>query len=205
MNRIPRGGPVVRAGRSPARGDHAPSARDHPRRGRPRHRVDQVEDAHLRLRGEHRQLQPREERRQPSVPPRRGDPGRASRLEGDGKPVRTMRFADLESVVAPGATGRRTGRDAPEEPRLEPSARGAQAASAAALRGRRIPRWSRSVGIHSGGKSALPSISQTARPPVSTTGWGRTTCRSSSSPARRATARRQRRSRRSWRSSASAS
>lgn len=133
MNRIPRGGPVVRAGRSPARGDHAPSARDHPRRGRPRHRVDQVEDAHLRLRGEHRQLQPREERRQPSVPPRRGDPGRASRLQGDGKLVRTMRFADLESVVAPGATGRRTGRDAPEEPRLEPSARGAQAASAAAL------------------------------------------------------------------------
>lgn len=211
MNRIPRGGPVVRAGRSPARGDHAPSARDHPRRGRPRHRVDQVEDAHLRLRGNIASFNPAKNvvsllfHRGAEIP---GEPPASKATASSSAPCASPTSTSSRPgrpTSSPGASGRRTGRDAPEEPRLEPSARGAQAASAAALRGRRIPRRSRSVGIHSGGKSALPSISQTARPPVSTTGWGRTTCRSSSSPARRATARRQRRSRRSWRSSASAS
>jgi hypothetical protein len=59
-----------------------------------------VEDADVCLRGEHRQLQPVEERRQHHVPSGAEIPGDHPRLEGDGKLVRTMRFADLDELEA---------------------------------------------------------------------------------------------------------
>ena len=66
---------VRRARPSPDRRDAARPAADPG--GRPaRHRVDQVEDPDVRLPGQHRELQPREEPGEPAVPPRGRDPRR---------------------------------------------------------------------------------------------------------------------------------
>jgi hypothetical protein len=59
-----------------------------------------VEDADLRLQRQHRQLQPVQHLL--SIMFHRGSeiPGEHPRLEGDGKLVRTMRFADLGELEA---------------------------------------------------------------------------------------------------------
>jgi hypothetical protein len=59
-----------------------------------------VEDAHLRVQGQHRQLNP--SKNMVSIMFHRGAeiPGDHPRLEGEGKLVRTMRFAGLDELEA---------------------------------------------------------------------------------------------------------
>lgn len=59
-----------------------------------------MEDAHVCLQGQHRQLQP--SKNLVSILFHRGAeiPGDHPRLEGDGKLVRTMRFAGLDELEA---------------------------------------------------------------------------------------------------------
>ena len=59
-----------------------------------------MEDAHVLVQGQHRELQPVEEL--VSIMFHRGSeiPGDHPRLEGDGKLVRTMRFSDLDELEA---------------------------------------------------------------------------------------------------------
>jgi hypothetical protein len=80
---------------------------DHPWVGRPGDRVQQVEDAHLRLPRPHRQVQPVQAPAQQHVHRGAEISGDHPHPEGDGKLVRTMGFADLMSSRLAGRSGGR--------------------------------------------------------------------------------------------------